>query len=75
LAFRIENCRDRITATFPNYHNNLALAVLFPRQAAITTMCFDIGWLDITAKISAVDLGFRAFTTDKRDRAFALPGR
>ena len=30
LAFRVENCRDRIAATFPNYDNNLALAVLVP---------------------------------------------
>jgi hypothetical protein len=61
LAFRIENCGDGVTAAFPNYHNNLALAVLVPGQAAITAMCFDIGGLDVAAKVPAIYLGLFTF--------------
>jgi hypothetical protein len=64
LAFRIENCRDRITVTFPNYHNNPALAVLVPSQTPITAMCFDIDGLHVAAGIAAIDLGVFAFPTD-----------
>jgi hypothetical protein len=31
-------CRDGITDTFPNYSDNLALAVLVPRQTADATV-------------------------------------
>jgi hypothetical protein len=39
---------------FPDYHDNLALAVLFPAKLAITVMCFDISELHS----AATDLAF-----------------
>src|SRR6202043_800642 len=64
LAFAIEYCRNGIAATFPNYHNNLALAVLVPGQAPITAMCFDVGRLHVAAKVPAINLSLFAFTAD-----------
>jgi hypothetical protein len=45
----LKNCRDGITTTRPSHHNNPALAVLVPDQAAITAMCFDIIKLNLAA--------------------------
>jgi hypothetical protein len=59
LGLPNENSRDGICSALPNYHNNLALAVLVPGKASITAMCFDIGGLRIPTKIPAVERGPR----------------
>jgi len=50
LTFRVENCGNGITTTFPNYYDNPALAALVPRKAAINTMCFVISRFDVPTK-------------------------
>jgi hypothetical protein len=62
LAFRIEDCGNRIAASIPNYHDNLPLAALVPSKAAITAMCFD-GGLHILTEIPAIDLSAAVLTT------------
>ena len=64
LTFRVENCGDGITTTFPNYYDNPALAALVPRKAVINTMCFVISRFDVAAEIAAIDFGLFAFAAN-----------
>jgi hypothetical protein len=41
-GFRIENSEDGTAVSLPNRLDNNPLAVLVPRQATITAMCFDV---------------------------------
>jgi hypothetical protein len=45
LAFGIEYCRNRVTASFTDYDYNLALAVLVPGNATVPAVFFLVGWL------------------------------
>jgi hypothetical protein len=54
LGFPNENCGDGIAVSLPNYDHNFSRAALVPRVTAITTMCFDIGGLDVPTKIPAI---------------------
>ena len=49
LAFGIEYCRNRVTASFTDYDYNLALAVLVPGKATVAAVYFLISWFDVTA--------------------------
>jgi hypothetical protein len=42
-----------IIVMLPNYHYNVALAALVPREAAITAMCFDLAGFAFQPSISA----------------------
>jgi hypothetical protein len=60
LAFRIEDGRDGVASTFPNYHNNLSLAVLVPRKAEANPSYFLISRFDV----AAIHLSLFAFVVD-----------
>src|SRR6476469_2654928 len=64
LTFRVENCGNGITTTFPNYYDNPALAALVPPKAAINTMCFVISRFDIPTKIPAINFCLFAFAAN-----------
>ena len=64
MAFRIKHCRDRIAATFPDYDNNPALAVLVPRKTTVNALLFEAGRLQIAAEVAAINLSGLTLTAD-----------
>jgi len=49
LAFRIEDCRNRVTTAFTDHNYNLALAILVPGEAAVAAVYFLISQFEIAA--------------------------
>jgi hypothetical protein len=45
-----ENCRDGVASTFPNYHNNLALAALVPWQTDDPRVFFELAAFTLPLK-------------------------
>jgi hypothetical protein len=64
LAFGIEHGGDGVASTFPNYHHNLAVAVLVPGKPAVAAVFFLISGFDVAAQIAAIRFGLFAFTAD-----------
>jgi len=72
LAFRIEYCRNRVTAAFTDYDYNLALAVLVPGETAVAAVFFLISRFDIAAELAAINVNLFAFTTERRPVCLAV---
>ena len=43
--FELKTAGTEIAIALPNYHDNLALAVLVPGKATINMLFFEVGWL------------------------------
>jgi hypothetical protein len=63
-AFGIEYGGDRSTAALAGDNDHLAVAVLIVRAAAIDPVFFEIGLLQISAEIPAIDLSHLSLTAD-----------
>lgn len=73
-AFRMEHCRDRVTAALADDHNNLALAGLIAKQATVAAVFLHVGGLGIAAEIAAIDFNRLSFTADNAALHFLCHG-
>jgi hypothetical protein len=70
----MEHGRNRVPAALAYDDNNLTLAILIASETTVDAICLEVGGLDVSPKISAINLSLFAFTANSAALEFFRHG-